>query len=372
MTLPLMLVLSGGCLGNSPPPEEEGLELVRVERTDIVRRLRETGSVHPRRSVSLCSRLGGTVLELGGEPGTAVRVGDVLATLEIEPAEHIRYLGTRVTVMQDSIRLAELGEALARKRRDAAKGRASSKEVELAAAELEVQSAKLELSRTQRRVIEKEGGGAERIRQGQADLRAPIDGVVLRRSIEVGEVVRPALSTAGAARELFLLGDLGELIVRSRVDQDDVNQVAPAAAVQVVFDALPGQPFEGLVEFISPASLPTSVAEDRVEYEVRILLIEPGPEIRSGMTCRIDLVLNEAEHVPALPVESLRRRPTGGWEVLLPDGRTTVPVEIGLRNEHWVEIRGGLEVGAEVVRHPVTVGTMDLPDPSLLGRIGNG
>ncbi len=377
----------GGCRGPSPVQEKASAapELVAVKRVDITRRLRETGRVEARRSVGVRSRLGGRVESLPVEPGDRVEAGSVLATLRVESTEQIRYLTTRVAVLQDSIAVAEKSDALQRLVRLEQQGRSAGKELDLARAELELLRAKLELSRAQRAVLERDGGGAERIRQGLADICAPIAGEVLRRSVEIGEVVRPSLGTPGAGLgpELFRIGTTDELVVESRVDQEDVNSVVEGAPVSVVLDALPEEQFGGVVEYVSPAALPQPAGSDRVEYMVRILLHDPPPQVRPGMTCKIDLVLAEATGVAALPVESVRpREPRGtdevlsaggdsAWEVLLPDGSTRA-VELGLRDERWVEIRSGVGVGDQVVRHPARESALDLPDPTLLGRIGGG
>jgi RND family efflux transporter MFP subunit len=375
----------GGCGRVSPAQEDAGAppEMIAVQRVDIQRRLRETGRVEARRSVGVRSRLGGTVEELRVEPGDRVEAGAVLATLRVESNEQIRYLTTRVAVLQDSLTVASKSEALARLERRLLDGRTAEKELDVARAELELLQAKLELSRAQRAALERDGGGAQRIRRGLADVRAPISGVVLRRSVEIGEVVRASLGgPGGLGPELFRIGEIDELVVKSRVDQEDVNTVSVGAPVAIVLDALPREQFSGVVEHVSPAALAQPVGNDRVEYFVRILLQDRPARVRPGMTCKIDLVLAEASAVAALPVESVRARRQGAddpavdadaptWEVLLADGSTRT-VELGLRDERWVEIRSGIEVGTEVVRHPARESALDLPDPTLLGRIGGG
>ncbi len=367
-----MLVLAGAC-GPSEVSKGRRVELVELESVDIVRRLRETGTVAARALVPVRAPLGGTVIALAAREGERVAAGEVLATVELEPAERIRYLGTRVTVLQDSLALAGAVEEQTRKTRLAGEGRVSEMELELAAAEVEVLRAKLELGRVQLRAIEGQSGGARRVREGRADLLAPIDGTVLRRSVEVGEVVAPKAGVVGAGRELFLIGDIDPLEVHCRVDQADVRHVRLGAAVRVRVDALPEAPLSGVVGHLSPAAVDARDGGERVEFEARIDLVDPPAEVRPGMTCRIDLVLAEAHGVPGLPVESVRAVASGGWEVVLPESGGTVAVELGLRDEHRVEIKSGLSVGDRVVRYPVgSARGPDLPDSALLGRVGAG
>ncbi len=364
--------MTPGCGAPSRLAEDQPA-LVVVQRVDIVRRLRESGSIAPRSSVVVRSRLGGTVTTLGSAEGDFVQEGSVLATLDVESDEHIRYLGTRVAVLQDSISLALAVEERDRRAKLVNEGRAAADELDLVAAELEVAQATLELRRTQLRTMEEEGGGAARVRVGVADILAPVSGTVLRRSLEIGEVVRPALGTPGTGKELFSIGDLGALVVRCRVDQADVKYVERGAPVQVSVEALPDLRFQGTVEHVAVIAIQRPEGSDRVEFEVTIALGDLPDHVRPGMTCRIDLVLGEALGVPALPVESVRPSDAGGWEVLLPALEPPIDVELGLRDENWVEIRSGLIEGDEVLRYPgAELGSPDLPDPALLGRIGAG
>ena len=361
-----------GCGAPSRQTENQPA-VVTVQKIDIVRRLRESGSIAPRSSVVVRSRLGGTVAALAVAEGDLVEKGSVLATLNVEPNEHLRYLSTRVAVLQDSISFALALEERDRRKQLVREGRAAADELDLVAAELDVAQATLELRRTQLRTMEEEGGGAARVRVGAADILAPVSGTVLRRSLEIGEVVRSAFGTPGTSKELFTIGDLGGLVVHCRVDQADVKYVEPGAPVQVAVEALPDACFQGAVERVAVAAIQRPEGNDRVEFEVTIALEASAKRLKPGMTCRIDLVLDEALRVLALPVESVRSSESGGWEVLNRVAESPIAVELGLRDENWVEIKSGLDEGDEVLRYPrAELGPPDLPDPALLGRIGTG
>lgn len=368
LALVAMLV---GCDGQVSRVEEgQQPELVEVARGDVVRRLRATGKARPVRSVGLRSRLGGIARTISVEAGDFVEAGQVVAVLDVDPAEHIRYLTTRVAVMQDSLQVRLGREEVRLNQLYVSEGHVSERELQVSRAELEVAEARLDLDRRQLQLIEKEGGGAALVAGGEVSLRAPVAGAVLARRLEEGEIVRSAMTTPGVGRDLFEIGDFSAVVIHAKVDQMDVNLVRVGAPVLVGVEALSAARAEGTVAHVAPA--PAADARDRVEYDVRVRMTSTIPGLRAGMTCRVDLVLDERRGVLTLPVESVRRRSDGTWETLVPEGSKyrSVAVELGLRDERRVEVISGLSEGQNVRRHPVQDAGPALPDPGLLGRMG--
>src|SRR5690606_32866294 len=90
-----------------------------------------------------------------------------------------------------------------------------------------------------------------RTRRGYAVVRSPLNGVVLEKRVEAGDVVAPQT-------QLFRIGDISTMVVRVPVSELDVVELSPGAAATLVFDAFPSRSFTGRIRRIFPSADPTT------------------------------------------------------------------------------------------------------------------
>lgn len=175
-------------------------------------------------------------------------------------------------------------------------------------------------------------------------VRAPTDGVVLRRDAEVGEVVE---STAA----LFWIGELRPLRVTAEVDEQDIARIAVGQRVLLRADAFPGRVLPGEVAQITPKGDTL-----RKAFRVRIALPDETP-LLIGMTVEANIILRETPDallvpptaVVVAPGEGVRR----GHVWVLEEGRLARrEVAIGVQGARATEIREGLARGEMVVTDP--------------------
>jgi HlyD family secretion protein len=174
-----------------------------------------------------------------------------------------------------------------------------------------------------------------------AELVAPFDGIVAALNLRVGE------GAAGTAPAVVLV-DVSTFHLDVAVDEVDVARVAAGQAVTITLDALPDQLFSGAVERIAQTS---TVNQGVVSYQVRIHLRPSEASLRGGMTATAEIVVDEARDVVLVPNWAIRRdRESGQTFVgLWQDGRIEdVLVELGLRNEAFSEVKGGVAEGDTV------------------------
>jgi RND family efflux transporter MFP subunit len=175
---------------------------------------------------------------------------------------------------------------------------------------------------------------AARKRLDDMVLRAPMDGVVLRRDGEVGEI-------AESGQVLFWVGRPKPLWVVAEVDEEDIPLVRRGQATLIKADAFPGQPLKGTVEQITPKGDPVNKT-----YRVRIALPDDTP-LLVGMTTEVNIVVIERQNALLVPATALRANQV--WVV--ESGRAQPKaVEVGVMGDRMVEILGGLDEGAEVVQ----------------------
>ena len=103
-----------------------------------------------------------------------------------------------------------------------------------------------------------------------AAIRAPIDGTVIRRGIEVGEMVSPGVSATAQGTSMLTIADLDRLVIKSALNQVDIGKVVLAQRVDVRVDAAPGKVFAGSIFYIHGTLMVVLRAQERMK---QILLI---------------------------------------------------------------------------------------------------
>jgi len=199
---------------------------------------------------------------------------------------------------------ANYEQAVAQSESARASERALSAQIDSNLAQLRVQEAALKSARAQ--VDQKTAALA----QAQANLdyttiRAPVDGVVVSRAVDVGQTVAASLQ----APTLFTIAqDLTKMQVETSVDEADIGRVRLEDRASFTVDAFPGQPFVGVVTQIRKAA---QIVQNVVTYTVVISVDNPGGRLLPGMTANVKLVYAEKPSVLKVPNAALRFRPAG-------------------------------------------------------------
>jgi HlyD family secretion protein len=176
--------------------------------------------------------------------------------------------------------------------------------IKSAEAQLRVQEAALQSSRAQ--VDQKQAS----LVQAQTNLnyttiRAPVNGVVVSRAVDVGQTVAASLQ----APTLFTIAqDLTKMQVETSVDEADIGRVKLEDRATFTVDAFPGQTFNGIVTQLRKAPL---VVQNVVTYTVVISVDNPGERLLPGMTANVKLVYDQKDNVLKVPNAALRFRPAG-------------------------------------------------------------
>jgi HlyD family secretion protein len=185
-----------------------------------------------------------------------------------------------------------------------AREQALSSGIQSAIAQLRVAQAALESSRAQ--VQQKDAA----LRQAQVDLdhttiRAPVDGVVVSRQVDVGQTVAASLQ----APILFTIAqDLTRMQVETSVDEADIGRIKLDDQASFTVDAFPGEQFLGSVTQIRKAA---QVVQNVVTYTVVVAVSNPTGRLVPGMTANVKLVTAEKASVLKVPNAALRFRPAG-------------------------------------------------------------
>jgi HlyD family secretion protein len=137
------------------------------------------------------------------------------------------------------------------------------------------------------------------------NVTSPMDGVVIRRNVELGDTVTSGVSSFNAGTVLMTVADIGTMIIKAGINEVDIGKVRLEQPVKISLDAYPKVKFAGVIRRIAPAAR----LEEKVKvFEVEIAMDRQGTELRTGMTANIDVVGEKREKVLTIPVEALFRK----------------------------------------------------------------
>ncbi len=322
----LALGLTGACGGTDAgapaqagPPGSEArpipVEIAVAELGSAARTVTATGTIEPIRTVTINSQLAGAVRQVAVEEGDAVRQGTLLARIDS------RELEAQLASAEANLEVASRARERAERLRD---------EEIITVAEYERDVAADAAARATRDQL--------RTRIGYATVRAPIAGVVLSKTVEMGNIV-------GAQTELFTIGDVSSLVVRLPISELDVTALDEGDVVALTLDALPGRSLPGRIRRIFPAGDPTTRL---VPVEV-VLTGAAAREARPGFLARVTFELDPRTGVLMVPAGALVDDAGGSAAFLIRQGRAARrPVERGGIYQGRVEITRGLAAGDTV------------------------
>lgn len=278
-----------------------------------------TGAVEPVRWAKVASIIRDRIVELCYCEGREVKKGDVLARIDDREAQaQLKELKAREDFLQRE--MSRVNELVAR-------GAATTQSYERAARDLQQIQALISVQ-------------SEKI--NDYTIEAPMDGVVLRRDGEVGEIVE-------AGQVLFRVGVLKPLQVVAEVNEEDIPRVAVGQKVLFRTDAFPDRKLEGTVREMTPMG--DAVAKT---YRIRIALPDDTP-LKPGMSVEANIVTREKPNALLLPADAVQ-----GSSVFVVEGRRVRRrnVIVGIRGTRAVEIMSGL-TEKERVASPAPVGLAD-------------
>jgi len=403
-------------------------DLVTAERQDLEILVSETGVLQPLTKAEIKSRIAGQVARILVEAGHRVKPGQPLIQLETTDLERglaqaradrdvararWQVLTTGARLEDRAIAEAEVHSAEAQlhrteaefRRAREASGTGTVTPRELNQAEGEFLAARAALAGSKARLAKiTSGARREEVAEARAlldkaavalkaaedqlayaTIRAPIGGTILRRGIEVGEMVSPGVSATAQGTSILTIGNLDRLIVQSQLNQIDVGQVRVGQTVIVRVDSAPGRLFHGRVSKVAPAGEAPKDANTTLQSFPIETLVEDvdGGVLKPGMSADLDIQITTRKQVVALPVEAVTRlkgdMATVQIVVSMPEKRTrskpkkeghrekegsVTPrgsggkdgdrrkVRLGLSTDSLVEIVSGLKPGEQVRIQP--------------------
>jgi HlyD family secretion protein len=340
---------------------------VKVDRGNVRRTVSSTGTLQAVVTVQVGSQVSGRIQELHADFNSVVKKGQVLALIDPANFEAQRERAqAQLATAQASVKNAEAN--LINRRAELSSGKANvevtrvalkeaerqlkraeglfkdgliaQRDMDTAQATFEQEGARLMQAEAQvnqteasiRSALSQQDQAAANVKQARAELTmadvnlrytsivSPIDGVVIERSVDIGQTVAASFQ----APLLFLIAnDLTKMQVIAQIDEADIGAMSEKAKVDFSVDAFPGQTFRGeIAEIRLTSKLPSSststgssgstsggTASNVVVYNVMIDVNNPALKLRPGMTANVNFTVASTDNVLKVANSALRYRP---------------------------------------------------------------
>jgi HlyD family secretion protein len=294
--------------GAKPAEEKDKIRTAKAETGDVQVRVTEVGSVEPQVKVDVKSVLSGKVVELLVREGDRVKKGQVLARVEPDVNQARDLSQVKNAVRETEIALNEAKGTHERNRGLVNQGLLSQQADLESETKYNTAKANYDAALEKYKIVQESGvpiALANADTTQRLNVASPMDGVVIRRPVELGDTVTSGVSSFNAGTILMTVADVETMIIKAGVNEVDIGKVRLDQPVKVSLDAYPKVRFAGVIKRIAPAAR----LEEKVKvFDVEIAIDRQGAELRTGMTANIDVIGEKREKVLTVPVEALFRK----------------------------------------------------------------
>ena len=268
-------------------------QTIPVLRGDIIQTVTATGTINPVLNVQVGSQISGIIQKLFADFNSPVKAGQVVA--QIDPATY------QAAVMQAEGDLASAKAGMELAQINLKRSQDLRERSVIPQATLDQDTATLHQAEATVKI--KEGALAKaRMDFEHCTIYSPIDGIVISRSVDVGQTVAASLS----APVIFTIAnDLAKMQIDSNVAEADVGNVDVDQTVDFTVDAFPMRTFHGKVIQVRNAAV---TVQNVVSYDTVISVFNDDLKLRPGMTANASIIVAHRENVLKLGSAAFRFR----------------------------------------------------------------
>jgi len=307
-----ILVLAGTGYGFwqwSSAPKASPYVTMPVQRGNVTQVVSSTGTLQAVVTVLVGSQISGTIDKLFADFNTKVKAGQVVAQLNQDKFKasvdqaRANVLAAESSLAKAKVSVIDAQRTLERNRELRKRDLMAQSELDAAQTAYDAALAQVEVNRAQTTQAQ------AALNQAMVDLnntviRSPVDGIVISRSVDVGQTVAASLQ----APTLFTIAnDLAKMEVHTNVDEADVGNVSEGQEVSFTVDAFPARRFKGRVHQVRNAP---QVIQNVVTYNSVVRINNKELLLKPGMTANVQFLVAQKEDALTIPNIALRFRPT--------------------------------------------------------------
>ena len=336
--------------GNSKSSNDEQLPRVKVKTGTIVDKALAVGTIEPEIEIAVKSKVSGVVKRLFVDVGQFIKAGQPLLEVRPDPTP---------LELADAKRQVQLAQVdVDNLKKDRSRQEILIKNKLISDKEYEdfqrlFDGAELRLKMANEHVALMESG---KVTIGDTEIesivKAPIDGFVLNRAIEVGDQVTPQTSYMEGT-VLMKMANMERLLFKGTVDEIDVGKMKEGMEVEIKVGALPTDTVRG---FLRKIWLKAQKKDNATVFPIEILI--PGARnstLRAGYSANANIIIQKKNNVLTIPERVVTFRNDSSFVKVptAPGKEEEKLIKTGLSDAISIEVVSGLKEGDEVVEKPV-------------------
>jgi len=312
ITIIILLAVVGSAGGwyymnkNTKEPE---VRTAQITRGDVVQAVQATGTIEAVTTVQVGTQVGGIVQDLYADFNDFVKKGQVIARLDPTILDtQIEQQRANVTRSEADLERLKVALADAQQKLTRAESLAEKNllpKTDLETAQVNVESAKAQIKSSEAALVQaKSQLHTADVNRDHTVITAPIDGIVIQRSVERGQTVNAGMS----APTLYILAaDLTKMQINANIDEADVGNMRTGQRVTFHVDAFPAENFVGTVHQVR---LQPTTVQNVVTYQTVIAVPNEQFKLKPGMTANVTIEIARKSNVLRIPAAATRFRPT--------------------------------------------------------------
>jgi len=340
------LVLFGG----SKDTPEGALPRVKITRGNIVEKALAVGTIEPENEISVKSKVSGVVKRIFADAGTFVKAGQPLLEVRPDPTP-IELADAKRQVQLAMVEVDNQKKEMARQDEMIKKQLISTKEYEESQRSSREAALRLQIA-TEKLALLESGKVTIDDTEIESIIKAPIDGFVLSKTVEVGDPVTP-LSSFQEGTVLMKMANMERLLFKGTVDEIDVGKLKEGMPVEIKVGALPNDTVKGTVKKIS---LKAEKKENATIFPIEILIpVTANTTLRAGYSANANIIIQRKDSVLTVPERTVTFRNDSAFVMVAlgPGASEERQIRTGLSDAINVEVISGLAEGDSVVEKPV-------------------
>lgn len=368
----------------------------KVEKRNVTQVVSATGKINPVYQVKISAEATGEIVSLPVKEGDVVRKGQLLVRIKPDNYEAQR---NRAAAGLDQARSSLNSTKAALDKVESDYKRVQGLYQKKLASDSELEASKSTYLQTLGNYEAQKSG----VSQAEASLKdadvnlnktivfAPMNGTVSKLGVELAERVLGSNFSPGT--EMLTVADLSKMEATVNVDENDVVLISVGDTAKIHVDAFSDKTFKGVVSQIGNSAVTKGLGtqDEVVNFQVKILILNPENKLRPGMSCDADIETEKKQNVLTVPIQSVTARidkqnmstPQGEKpdnETKVKKERNNKPKEVvfvikenkakmvevktGISDDTYIEILNGLKGDEDVVSGPYRAISKELEDSS--------
>lgn len=263
--------------------------------TDIVKKSVATGTISPRKEITIKPRVSGVIDKIFVKPGQYIKAGELISSIRIIPNM------VSLNNAEASLNQAKINYEDAKKELDRNEKLFSDRliaEAEYNQFLFTFKRRKEELSAAENNLQLIKEGSSRKSGIGNTKVYSTVNGMVLDIPVKEGSSVIES-NTFNEGTTIAAIADMNDMIFIGKIDESEVDKVKEGMDLVLSLGAIEGKTFPAKLEFISPKGMDV---EGAIQFEIKASVVLPKEEfIRAGYSATADIIFDKAEKVMALP-----------------------------------------------------------------------